>query len=455
MRLCPAAILVLFYAPSATGAPFAIEVVEQETGWPVPLVELRTTHEKTFVTDNLGLIAFDLPELMNKETWFHIRADGYGVPKDGFGYRGVRTTPRPGGKLRIEVKRTMIAKRIGRLTGAGRFAEGSKLGREPLDPETGVLGCDSVQVARYGGKLHWFWGDTSVARYPLGVFHMTGATTVLEPLGSQKPPLQLSYSLFVDEKMQPRAVAKLEGKGPTWLSAIATISSKSGEEKMVGTYAKIKPPLEAYERGLCVWHEPSQQFRPHKVIWKQSDSSPRSPPLPDGHAAVWTDETGTEWLLFGNPLPVMKVPATFEAWENPQMWQEVLRPKTLQSATGEPIEPHTGSIAWNDFRKRWVTVFMQKFGNPSAFGELWYAEAKSPFGPWGKAVKVLSHANYTFYNPRVHAELSAAGSPILLFEGTYTVQFANKPAPTPRYDYNQILYRLDLDDPKLAPARGQ
>jgi PAS domain-containing protein len=37
-----------------------------------------------------------------------------------------------------------------------------------------------------------------------------------------------------------------------------------------------------------------------------------------------------------------------------------------------------------------------------------------------------------------------------LFVGTYTVQFADRPQPTTRYDYNQILYRLDLDD---APAK--
>ena len=90
---------------------------------------------------------------------------------------------------------------------------------------------------------------------------------------------------------------------------------------------------------------------------------------------------------------------------------------------------------------------------PSAFGEVWYAEADSPYGPWGPAVKVLSHENYTFYNPRLHPEFTPADSPILLFEGTYTQTFANRPEPTPRYDYNQILYRLDLDDPKLAPAQ--
>jgi hypothetical protein len=116
---------------------------------------------------------------------------------------------------------------------------------------------------------------------------------------------------------------------------------------------------------------------------------------------------------------------------------------------------HSGSIAWNSFRQRWVTVFMQAGGKPSAFGELWYAEAGSPTGPWGNAVKILSHENYTFYNPRLHPELTPDDSPVLLFEGTYTQQFANRPVPTPRYDYNQILYRLDLDDPALKPAQGR
>ena len=63
-------------------------------------------------------------------------------------------------------------------------------------------------------------------------------------------------------------------------------------------------------------------------------------------------------------------------------------------------------------------------------------------------MKILTHDNYTFYNPRLHPEFTAADSPILIFEGTYTAEFADRPAPTPRYNYNQILYRLDL-----APAQ--
>ncbi len=33
-----------------------------------------------------------------------------------------------------------------------------------------------------------------------------------------------------------------------------------------------------------------------------------------------------------------------------------------------------------------------------------------------------------------------------LVEGTYTTEFADHARPTPRYNYNQILYRLDFAD---------
>src|SRR5207253_2549021 len=129
---------------------------------------------------------------------------------------------------------------------------------------------------------------------------------------------------------------------------------------------------------------------------------------------------GKRWALFGNPFPKLKCPATFEAWQDTGNWQELKPQEVVKSADGSDVKPHSGSIAWNAFRKRWVTVFMQSFGKPSVFGEVWYAEADSPMGPWGPAVKILSHDNYTFYNPCLHPEFTPAESPILIFEGTYT-----------------------------------
>ncbi len=439
--------------------PCCIEIVEQGSGWPVPLVELRTTHHVRFVSDNAGLIAFDLPELMGRETWFEVIGHGYDVPPDGLGYHGVRLTPTPGGRLRVEVQRRILARRLGRLTGAGLFAESQKLGRAPAPPESGVLGCDSVQVAAHGDRLFWLWGDTTLARHPLGIFHSTAAFTPRRPLTRFEPPVHLPFEYVTDTRGAPRAVAELPGEGPTWLCACVSLPDRTGASRLGATYMKIRPPLEAYEWGLCVWNETERRFERLKVLWRQADGPPAPPPLPRGHAVNWTDPAGRDWVLFGDPFPSLRCPATFEAWQDPATWEALTPPAALAAADGsQTIRPHTaahsGSVGWHPWRRRWVAVFLQAFGKPSAFGELWYAEAPAPTGPWGPAVKILSHDNYTFYNPRLHLELTPPDSPLLLFEGTYSAQFADRPPPTPRYDYNQVLYRLDLDDPALRPAQG-
>jgi hypothetical protein len=435
-------------------APCRIEIVEKGSAWPVPLVELRTTHQTRFISDNAGVIALDSPELMGRETWVDVIGHGYQVAPDGFGFRGLRLKPEFGKTIRIEVTRTNIAKRLGRLTGGGLFAESQKLGRELDWLESGIVGCDSVQNAVHRGKLFWAWGDTIIPSYPLGIFHMTSATTAIQPLQSFEPPVRLKFSYFADNKSAPRGVAQMPGPGPTWVSAYVSLPDKTGHPRLVGTYIKVRGLMEAYESGLCVWNDDKSKFEQLRALWTKSEANAKQPPAPDGHPSFWKDPQGKEWVLFGNPLPKLRCPATFEDWQETSTWELLTPQETLAAAADDKaVRPHSGSIAWNSFRKRWITVFMETFGKPSAFGELWYAEAETPMGPWGKTVKILSHDNYTFYNPRLHPEFTPASSPVLIFEGTYTKEFADRPHPTPRYDYNQILYRLDLDDPALKAAQ--
>lgn len=428
-----------------------ITVVEEGSDWPVPMVELRTTHGVRLVSDNAGVIAFDLPELLGRECWLTVEGHGYGVAPDGFGYRGVRLTPEAGKTVVVKVRRELPARRLGRLTGAGLFAESQRFGLAGDWRESGVLGCDSLQLARHQGKLFWLWGDTTLARHPLGLFHMSGATTGLRPLKSFEPPLRLTFDSFQNERGAVRSVAKMPGSGPTWVSGVVSLPARDGTSRLVGTYLKIKPPLEAYETGLCVWNEEEERFVKHRTLWTQSAEDPRAPLCPDGHPVFHTDQDGKDWLLFGDPFPRLKMAPTFEAWSDPESWLALEPQKTVPTRTdSQEITPHRGSIAWSPYRKKWVTIFTQKGGKPSYLGEIWYAESPHPTGPWGSAVKVVSHQNYTFYNPRLHPELTDPDSPILLFEGTFTRQFADRPHPLPRYDYNQILYRLDLDDPALT-----
>lgn len=441
----------MFAAPP----PIAVEiqVIDKETGWPVPMVTLETVHNVKFVTDNAGRIAFDLTELMGQETWLSLASDGYELPADGWGKRGVRFRMEPGEKFKIEVTRTSIAKRLGRLTGAGLFGESQKLGLEKDAEHANVVGCDSVQNAIIGGKMFWAWGDTSLASYPLGIFDSTGALTDTHPFISFEPPLRIKYDYFADSNHQPRGIAKMPGKGPTWLNGCVSLPDKDGAERLVAMYVKTKPPMEGYEAGLCVWNDQKAEFEHLRTVWTKSAAMKDHPPMPTGHAIIINGDDGKKWAVFGDPLPMLKCPATFEAWQDPDAWQLLKPQESVMDSDGHAIKPASGAIAWNAYRKRWVTVFMQIFGTPSGFGEVWYAEADAPFGPWGPAVKVLSHKNYSFYNPALHPEFTPAESPILLFEGTHAVTFADRPEPTPRYEYNQILYRLDLDDPKLAPAR--
>jgi hypothetical protein len=447
-------ILSLLFVFSVSAAqPCRIQVVEKSTGWPVPLVELRTTHQMRFVTDNNGVVAIDAPELLGRQVWFDVLSPGYEVPKDGFGMHGVRLTPLAGKSLRVEVNRTSIAKRLGRVTGAGIFGESQRFGLEKDWKESGVFGQDTVQNAAHRGKMFWIWGDTTVAGYPLGIFNGTGAMTDIAPLKSFHPPLRLQLDYFKDQKGALRGVAPMPGEGPTWITGFASLPDKGGRERLVASYMKVRNHLEVYRWGLCVWSDAGEKFEPLRVIWEKSEASPKAPLVPDGHPALWDDPNGKRWLLFGNPLPKFRCPATFEAWKDSSTWEQLTPQETISSADGKPVKPHSGSIAWNAFRKRWIAIFMESFGKPSALGEIWYAEASSPIGPWGPAVKILSHDNYTFYNPRIHPEFTPAESPILIFEGTYTEEFANHPHPTPRYNYNQVMYRIDLDDPKLKPGQ--
>ncbi len=117
--------------------------------------------------------------------------------------------------------------------------------------------------------------------------------------------------------------------------------------------------------------------------------------------------------------------------------------------TGAGVTIAAQSAMWNDYRKRYGDIIQQDFGSSSLLGEIWYAEGDTPFGPWVFARKVVTHAGYTFYNPDAIPYFSEAGGRIVFFDGTYTKTYTSLPA-TPYYDYNEIMYRLDLDDPRLV-----
>ncbi len=492
---------ILPLAPTADAAPrsdkyFKITVVDEQTGRGVPLVELQTVNNIRCYTDSNGVVAFSEPGLMNQAVFFHVKGHGYEFLRDGFGFRGKALQVTEGGSARLAIKRINIAERLYRVTGGGIYRDSLLVGQAPplRRPVLNglVFGSDSVVNTIYRGKIYWFWGDTNKAAYPLGNFNVPGATSELPAKGGLDPDAGIDLQYFLDDKDFAKQMAPVPGQGPTWINGLVVIRDADKKERLFAAYAKVRAPLEIYERGLVEFDDDKEQFK--KVI--QFDKG--VPLYPQGHPFRHV-EKGVEYIYFAHPYPLTRVradpeqlrsPARYESFtclqEGSRLEQSKLdrdggrlryawkkntppvgpaeqaqlikagRMKAeeallhLQDAdTGKPVTAHSGSVYWNEYRRRWVMIAVQSFGT-SLLGEIWYAEADTPLGPWVYARKIVTHDKYSSYNPKQHPMFDKEKGRVVFFEGTYSHTFSGNTEQTPRYDYNQIMYKFDLSDPRLA-----
>jgi hypothetical protein len=479
---------------------FAIEVVDAATGRGVPMVELRSTNDIRHYTDSNGLVAFNEPGLMGRNVFFYVSSPGYDFPADGFGSRGRILDVVARGATRLEINRINIAERLYRVTGQGIYADSVLLGREtPLKHPTlsgGVMGQDSVYAILYNNRIHWFFGDTVRPNYPLGNFHMSGAISDLPGKGGLDPARGIDLEYFTDKYGLSRGMAPSDKPGVVWIDGLPVVRDTARERlRMIGSYERLKQLGQTLERGLVAYDDESDTFKFMREVEKSSRILPR------GHSFhVKHGTTGT--IYFAHPYPLLRVanhwdhamnPAAYEAFtclkagtrfdpKKPQLdrdangklmyaWKRNTDPvgpteqeKLIKSGainadeawidlrdieTDDPIQAHNGTVAWNDFRNRYIMIFTQARARESMLGEVWYSEADRPEGPWRFARKVASHPDYSFYNPCHHPFFDQDGGRTIYFQGTYTAEFSRAKFKTPRYDYNQLMYRLDLSDPRL------
>ncbi len=485
--------------PEKVQCLFVIQVVDDQTGRGVPLVELRTVNAIRYVTDSGGFAAINEPGLFGQTVYFHVASHGYEFPKDGFGYRGKALQVRPGGRAKLTLRRLNVAQRLYRVTGGGVYRDSVLAGHQaPISKPLlngQVFGSDSVVNAVYRGRVYWFWGDTNRPAYPLGNFNVPGATSELPGKGGLDPEQGVNLSYFVDKNGFAKATARMPGEGPTWIDGLVGVHDESGAMRLYAKYVKVRAPLTVYRRGLAVYDDTRNQFE--NVLVYAADTPASF--MPGGHPFKHFDG-GVEYVYFATPYPLVRVPAAagdlrtpthYEAFtclkpgsrmENPQIdrdrqgriryaWRKntpavgpaeqtkliragLLKPvegllQLRDRDTGQTVLAHSGSVYWNAYRRRWIMIAVQSFGT-SVLGEVWYAEAETPVGPWVYTVKVVTHQKYSFYNPKQHPFFDQAGGREVFFEGTYTRTFSGNDEATPRYDYNQIMYKLDLADDRLA-----
>jgi hypothetical protein len=362
-----------------------------------------------------------------------------------------------------------------------------------------VAGQDSAGGVVYRGKIYWFWGDTARVKYPLGHFWTAGAISELPGRGGLDPAQGVDFRYFKDADGFSRPVCRLGvQRGLMWIDGLAVVRDDTGRERLVAHYSHMESLAKRLGHGLAVFNDEKEEFE--RLSSLALDEQWRFPQ----HHPVRRHEGGFEYLYFGAPFPNARVKAAlqsltdlsaYEAWtclaegsasgaaeiqREPDgqlryQWKRNARPVTpdqerawLQAGklkaheawyqpvdvdTGKPVQIHGGSVNWNEYRKRWVLVAVQQ-GGASFLGEVWYAEATKVTGPWRRAKKVVTHTNYSFYNPVHHPFFDQEGGRLIYFEGTYANTFSGNPDATPRYDYNQVMYRLDLGDPRLKSVSG-
>lgn len=489
-------------AHAASGNYFRLSIVDAETGRGVPLVEVETTSKERYVTDSKGLVAINAPDIMNQNTYFTVRSHGYEVGADSFGNRGQAFQVKAGGSGQIKIKRLNIAERLYRITGAGIYRDSVLLGEKvPLSHPIlngGVTGQDTVMATPYKGKLYWFWGDTNRTSYPLGNFATSGATSELPGKGGLDPDKGINLTYWVDNEGFSKKMIPLEGfGGPIWVGGVFTLTT-NGQEQLYTQYAHLEGSGKIGEKGLALFNDDKALFE--KIL------TYNGPLHPDGQP-FRVIVNGVPYLYFqpntSEAIPQVRVqadkahlldPASYEAFtplkagtqkvgDSPAFdrdangrlvysWkkntanigfsdrEKAVKAGQLKSEeaniqlrdieTDATIQSHGGSVFWNPYRKRWVMISGQAFGNPSYLGELWFSEADTPVGPWVYARKILTHNKYTFYNPTQHPFFDQEGGRRIYFEGTYTTTYSGNDTPTPLYDYNQMMYRLSLDDARLS-----
>jgi hypothetical protein len=482
---------------------FKIRVIDRATRRGVPLVELRATNDSRWITDSNGIVAFDDEGLMGRKVFFSISSHGYTYPKDGFGFSGVALDAKPGGSATIELDRQNIAERLYRITGEGIYRDSLMVG-EPVPlrlPQLngGVMGQDTVEVTPYHGKLYWFWGDTNRSDYPLGNFHTSGATSQEPSGGGLNPSAGIDLTYFTDSSGFCKAMLPNKEPGPVWIGGLCTVLDSQRNERLLCNYARMKGLGDVQERGLALFDDEREVFEPINSL------DIKDPQCPLGHP-VQVDVLGVSYVYSAisdsDPIPGVRVlrdlkhvtdPGAYEAytclapgsryngtkstvdrnadgtiryaWKPAtaavtwKQQQELIHAGKLKSDealiqlrdvdTGKVIQPAGGSVFWNRYLHKWVMIFGQLSGSTSLLGEIWYSAADTPTGLWVYARKIVTHNNYTFYNPAQDPFFNQSGGKEIFFEGTYTRTFSDNKDPTPRYDYNQIMYRLSLDDPRL------
>jgi hypothetical protein len=475
----------------------ALRAVDRVTKRGVPLVKFVTKAGDAYWSDSQGMVAFCDPDFIGKSVAFDVSCDGYALASG----TSMTVTAAAGTSQQVAMVRQLPGQILYRTTGQGIYRDSTLLGLTVpvVHPNINglVAGQDTPMTFTWGGNLYWLWGDTNRPAYPLGNFDTSGATSTLPGDGGLSPDLGVNTNYFVDSNGFCRGMTDTTGdpkltsgsSSPVWTGQLVSVTDAQSQAHIFGSY---------YVASSTPWTALAEYARDANKFRFVSDF-PAGAVIPTGRSTV-VNGSGGAYAYWSNPV---RFPATVDAVTDTANYEvftayaadgktlnknadgtlayawrrggtvvtgaalssakvsadqqldghltDVIGGGGVQVSNGPAGSLFASSIMWNGYRGRFSGITQQQYG-VSFLGESWYAEADTPLGPWVFARKVVTHAasGYTFYNPDVIPYFSEAGGRIVFFDATYTKTYSNVKTPTPRYDYNELMVRLDLDDPEMA-----
>ena len=468
---------------------FTITAVDDATGRGVPLVEISLINGLCDYTDSNGIVAFFEPALMDRDVFFQIRSHGYRFHTLVHGRPGVVLKPVSGEHTVLSLTRINVAERLYRITGEGIYGHSMVSGRSsPIRCpwlNAGVMGQDTVLAVPYREKIFWFWGDTwGVDTFN---FAVAGATSRTAGTGGLDPGTGVELTYFTDDREVVKPLCPDFGCGRVWLDWVAPVRDDPAPCRLLARYTRVASLDDILECGFALFNDTKEIFE-SVITLPVEFNTPHLAQHPFFGLA-----NGIEYIYFTAGFQFCRARATRAGMTDPSEyeyfgcvdpshkpiiadrppacltdpdrhdygWQKYAdvtgrfqhhlqgrenKPEwihLLDIETGSSVDARPGSIFWNSFRKRWILIAQENIG------QIWYSEADTPVGPWVYVRKVVSHSGYSFYNPTHHPFFDQQNGRIIYFEGTYTHIFSDTAVQTPRYDYNQIMYRLDLADARL------
>ena len=219
---------------------------------------------------------------------------------------------------------------------------------------------------------------------------MTGATTELPD--KVDPSVGFTLKYFTGRDGFARPMCPLQGEGVVWLFGLVVLPDDTGRERTLAFFQRRRGVGAVLEYGFVVYNDEKETFEKLKTV-------PLDPVIFPQLYPTRVNREGIEYLYFNMPYPVVRVKAD---------WKSYLDLSAYESYTC--LKPGTRPIAEG-------------------------------------GAQLDRDAN--FYNPTQHPFLDRQGGRMIYLEGSYANTFSGNPHPTPHYEYNQIMYRLDLSDLRL------